>query len=50
VLDGLHHDDRVVDDNADSQHQGEQGYGVGQYEAKLTANVPISDTGTAISE
>ena len=50
ALDVLHHDDRVIDDDADRQHQAEQRQVV-EREARaaaMTANVPISDTGTSI--
>ena len=49
VLDGFHHHDGVVDHDADGQHQAEQRKVV-ERETRttaITANVPISDTGTA---
>ena len=50
VLDRLDHHDRVVDDDADREHQREQRHRVGgKPSASITAKVPISETGTAIS-
>ena len=50
ALDVLDHDDRVVDDDADRQHQRQQRDGVGARSRApaCTAKVPISDTGTAM--
>ena len=49
ALDVLQHDDGVVDDDADRQHQAEQRQVVEREpSAAMTANVPISDTGTSI--
>ena len=48
ALDVLDHDDRVVDDDADRQHQAEQRQVVErEADSAMTANVPISDTGMA---
>ena len=50
ALDILDHDDRVVDDDADGQHQRQQRHGVGGIaDREQTANVPMIDTGTATS-
>ena len=46
----LDHHDRVVDDDADGQHQTEQRQRVDrQPEAIITAKVPISDTGIVMA-
>jgi hypothetical protein len=48
ALDILDHDDRVVDDDADRQHQPEQRQVVERVsERRSTVKVPISDTGIA---
>ena len=50
-LDVLHDHDRVVDDDADGEHQAEERQRV-EREAEqpsMTANVPTSETGTATS-
>ena len=51
ALDVLDHDDRVVDDDADRQHQAEQRQRVDARSRTpaSAANVPTSDTGTASS-
>ena len=50
VLHRLHDDDRIVDDQADGEHEAEQRQRVDRRSraAGKTANVPMSDTGTAI--
>ena len=49
-LDRLDHDDRIVDDQADGQHQPEHRQRVdGKAEQRKKAKVPTSDTGTASS-
>ena len=50
-LDILDHDDRVVDQQADRQHQAEQGQGVDREagDARAPRSVPSSTTGTAIA-
>ncbi len=50
ALDVLDHDDGVVDDDADGQHDGEQRHGVGGIADRVssTAKVPIRLTGTAM--
>ena len=50
VLDVFDHDDRVVDDDADRQHEPEERQLVQrEAEPSITANVPTIETGTAIS-
>ena len=51
ALDVLDDDDRVVDDDADREHQAEQGQVVERYPEARTriANVPISETGIAMT-
>ncbi len=51
ALDGLDHDDGVVDDDADGQHQRRAARACWRRSpsASITAKVPISETGTAIS-
>ena len=50
ALDVLDHHDRVVDHDADGQHQAEQREVVeAEAHAAMTANVPTIATGTAIS-
>ena len=49
-LDVFHHHDRVVDHDADREHEAEERERVEREpDSSITANVPTSDTGTATS-